>query len=105
MGLGLGNAICIMEKRSAEALLLAGREPRPATMIDYVFMSSRYRSSVEVACVKWGATMYRHELKYHGLVEIKFCAWLHRPPTPKPRRDMFGLASLDRGGDEVSSTA
>ena len=89
-----------MEKRSAEALLLAGREPRPATMIDYVFMSSRYRSSVEVACVKWGATMYRHELKYHGLVEIKFCAWLHRPPTPKPRRDLSELASLDRGGDE-----
>jgi hypothetical protein len=75
-------------------------------MIDYVVMSSRYRSLVEVACVKWGATMYRHGQTFdHGLVEIKFRAWLHRPPTPKPRRDLSRLASLDRGGDEEMQKA
>ena len=59
-------------------------------------MPMRYRSSVEAARVKWGATMYRHGHKYdHGLVEIRFRAKVRQPAKPAPKRDLKALADED----------
>eukprot|EP01052_Picozoa_sp_SAG31_P053666 SAG31_NODE_13880_length_840_cov_1.153846_1_plen_70_part_10 len=68
----------------------------PATMIDYIVSSRRYKSSVENARVRWGPTMYRHGHKFdHATVELAVRFRIHRPTAATPKPDFSVLGHID----------